>query len=123
MKKQDTDECATQGSEDSPPAAGGSESPAAAKDSSDSTSPKESEPQTPQTDTPPQGEEAASEGKCDYLHICIVYIVDMPVSVRTIHNMFRRERTLLLPKAWPLFELFFFFPSYVCSCSSGTVSM
>ncbi|KAG7245214.1 hypothetical protein INR49_023780 [Caranx melampygus] len=60
MKKQDTDESATQGSEDSPPAAGGTESPAVAKDSSDSNSPKESEPQTPQTNTPPQGEEAAS---------------------------------------------------------------
>ncbi|XP_039978201.1 alpha-taxilin [Xiphias gladius] len=61
MKKQDADESATQGGEDSPPTAGGMESPAAAKDSSDSNSPKESEPQTPQTDTPPQGEEAASE--------------------------------------------------------------
>lgn len=63
MKKQDTEESATQGGEeDSPPTAGGMELPAAAKDSVDSTSPKESEPQTPQTDTPPQ-EEAPSEGK------------------------------------------------------------
>ncbi|XP_034456169.1 alpha-taxilin [Hippoglossus hippoglossus] len=61
MKKQDSDEAAVQGVEDSPPTAGGTESPVAAKDSSDSNSPKESEPQTPQTDTPPQGEEAASE--------------------------------------------------------------
>ncbi|XP_018556867.1 alpha-taxilin [Lates calcarifer] len=61
MKKQDTEESATQGGEeDSPPTAGGMELPAAAKDSVDSTSPKESEPQTPQTDTPPQ-EEAPSE--------------------------------------------------------------
>ncbi|XP_056255981.1 alpha-taxilin [Seriola aureovittata] len=71
MKKQDTDESATQGSEDSPLTAEGTESPPAAKDSSDSNSPKESEPQTPQTDTPPQGEEAVSEvataalSKCD----------------------------------------------------------
>lgn len=63
MKKQDTEESATQGSEDAPPAVGELESPAAAKDSLDSNSPKESEPQTPQTDTPPQGDEAASEGK------------------------------------------------------------
>ncbi|XP_058475692.1 alpha-taxilin isoform X1 [Solea solea] len=61
MKKQDTEECATQGSEDSPPAAEGMESPTAAKDRSDSNSPKESEPLTPQTDTPPQGEEASSQ--------------------------------------------------------------
>ncbi|XP_026155435.1 alpha-taxilin [Mastacembelus armatus] len=63
MKKQHTEESATQGSEDaSPPLpAGEMESPAAAKDSSDSNSPKESEPQTPQTDTPPQGQEAGSE--------------------------------------------------------------
>ncbi|KAM3595725.1 uncharacterized protein V6R79_001731 [Siganus canaliculatus] len=64
MKKQDTEESATQGSEDAaptPPTAGGTESPTAAKDSVDSTSPKESEPQTPQTDTPPQSDEAGSE--------------------------------------------------------------
>ncbi|XP_071356546.1 alpha-taxilin [Trachinotus anak] len=70
MKKQDTDESATQVSEDSPPTAGGTESPAAAKDSSDSNSPKESEPQTPQTDTPPQGEEAASEVAAAALSQC-----------------------------------------------------
>lgn len=63
MKKQDTEESATQGGEDAPPTAGGTESPAAAKDSLDSNSPKESEPQTPQTDTPPQSDEAGSEGK------------------------------------------------------------
>ncbi|XP_042362518.1 alpha-taxilin [Plectropomus leopardus] len=61
MIKQDTEESATQGSEDAPPTAGGTESPAAAKDSLDSNSPKESEPQTPQTDTPPQGDEGGSE--------------------------------------------------------------
>ncbi|XP_008294824.1 alpha-taxilin [Stegastes partitus] len=61
MIKQDTEECATQGSEDAPPTAGGMESPAAAKDSSDSNSPKESEPQTPQTDTPPQDQEGGGE--------------------------------------------------------------
>uniref|UniRef100_A0A8P4GPV2 Taxilin alpha n=1 Tax=Dicentrarchus labrax TaxID=13489 RepID=A0A8P4GPV2_DICLA len=52
MKKQDTEESVSQGSEDAPPAAGETEQPAAAKDSSDGNSPKESEPQTPQTDTP-----------------------------------------------------------------------
>ncbi|XP_042290792.1 alpha-taxilin [Thunnus maccoyii] len=61
MKKQDTEESASQGSEDAPPTAEGVESPAAAKDSVDSSSPKESEPQTPQTDTPPQSDEAGSE--------------------------------------------------------------
>uniref|UniRef100_A0A671TEY3 Taxilin alpha n=1 Tax=Sparus aurata TaxID=8175 RepID=A0A671TEY3_SPAAU len=61
MKKQDTEESPTQGSEDAPPTAEGTESPAAAKDSLDSNSPKESEPQTPQTDTPPQSDEAGSE--------------------------------------------------------------
>ncbi|XP_038580915.1 alpha-taxilin [Micropterus salmoides] len=61
MKKQDTEESATQGSEAAPPAAGEVEAPAAAKDSLDSNSPKESEPQTPQTDTPPQGDEAGGE--------------------------------------------------------------
>ena len=63
MKKQDTEESPTQGSEDAPPISEGTESPAAAKDSLDSNSPKESEPQTPQTDTPPQSDEAGSEGK------------------------------------------------------------
>lgn len=63
MKKQDTEECANQASDDAPPAAGGMESPAAAKDSLDSNSPKESEPQTPQTDTPPQSNKAGSDGK------------------------------------------------------------
>lgn len=65
MKKQDTEESATQGSEDSPPAPVGTDSTAPAKDSLDSPdsySPKESEPQTPQTDTPPQSDEAGSEG-------------------------------------------------------------
>lgn len=71
MKKQDTEESATQCSEDAPPAAGGMESSAAAKDSLDSNSPKESEAQTPQTDTPPQSDEAGSEGK-----ILIIYKVN-----------------------------------------------
>uniref|UniRef100_A0A3Q1FWY8 Taxilin alpha n=1 Tax=Acanthochromis polyacanthus TaxID=80966 RepID=A0A3Q1FWY8_9TELE len=62
MIKQDTEESATQGSEDAPPTAGGMASPAAAKDSLDSNSPKESEPQTPQTDTPPQDQEGGGEG-------------------------------------------------------------
>lgn len=61
MIKQDTEESATQGSEDAPATAGGTESPAAAKDSLDSSSPKESEPQTPQTDTPPQDQEGGSD--------------------------------------------------------------
>ncbi|XP_026205245.1 alpha-taxilin [Anabas testudineus] len=61
MKKQDSQESTTQGSEDVPPTEGGIESPATAKDSSDSNSPKDSDPQTPQTDTPPQDDEAASE--------------------------------------------------------------
>ncbi|XP_028256025.1 alpha-taxilin isoform X2 [Parambassis ranga] len=60
MKKQDTEESATQGSEDAPPTPGGMESPAAAKGSLDSNSPKESEPETPQNDTPPQVHEGGS---------------------------------------------------------------
>ncbi|XP_047462024.1 alpha-taxilin [Mugil cephalus] len=70
MKKQDTEESATVGSEDSPPTAGGMESPAAAKDSSDSSSPKESGPQTPQTDTPPQGQKGGREGAGAALSQC-----------------------------------------------------
>lgn len=70
MKKQDTEDSATQSSEDAPPAAGGMESSAAAKDSLDSNSPKESELQTPLTDTPPRTDEAESEGK-----IIVVYKV------------------------------------------------
>ncbi|XP_029369883.1 alpha-taxilin [Echeneis naucrates] len=70
MIKQDADESATQGSEDSPPTAGRAESPTAAKDSSESNSPKESEPQTPQTDTPPQGEEATCEVAAAALSQC-----------------------------------------------------
>ncbi|XP_071382618.1 alpha-taxilin [Centroberyx affinis] len=61
MKKQDTEESTTQGSEDTPPTTGETELPAAAKDGPDSNSPKESEPQTPQTNTPPQGDGAESE--------------------------------------------------------------
>lgn len=63
MKKQDTEEVATEAAEDSPPAAGEMESPPPAKDNSDTNSSKESEPQTPQTNTPPQGEEAESQGQ------------------------------------------------------------
>ncbi|KAI9548601.1 hypothetical protein NQZ68_007468 [Dissostichus eleginoides] len=51
MKKQDTEESATQGSED-PATAGGMEAPAAAQDNLDS--PKESEVQTPQTESLPE---------------------------------------------------------------------
>lgn len=85
MKKQDTEESATQSSEDSPPAAGGTDSSAPAKDSLDSPdsySPKESEPQTPQTDTPPQSDEAGSEGinLIMYTREYILYIVEMGIS-------------------------------------------
>ncbi|KAM3858625.1 alpha-taxilin [Diretmus argenteus] len=56
MKKQDTEESTTQGSEDAAPETGGMELTAAAKEDPDSSSPKESEPQTP------QGDGAESEG-------------------------------------------------------------
>lgn len=70
MKNQDTEESATQGSEDAPPTPGGMESPAAAKDSLDSNNPKESEPETPQTDTPPQDQEGGSGGNWTLVKPC-----------------------------------------------------
>lgn len=99
MKKQDTEESPTQGSEDAPPTAEGTESPAAAKDSLDSNSPKESEPQTPQTDTPPQSDEAGSDGKVEIIYkldnMLMTWLSLCLCNTRTIRNMFRIKQIVL----------------------------
>ncbi|KAM4630724.1 alpha-taxilin isoform 1-T2 [Polymixia lowei] len=61
MKKQDTEESVTPGSDDAPATTAGMDLTAAATDVPDSNTPKESEPGTPQTNTPPQGDGAESE--------------------------------------------------------------
>lgn len=62
MKKQDTEESATQDSENATRSTTNMESSAAVKDSPDK-SPEASESQMPQTDTQSQSDEAVSEGK------------------------------------------------------------